>query len=506
MTLTTSLFTGRLPRWFWPVLLGLNLALHVPFFRLPPNSAHVWRQCNTMAVARNLYEEGMNPLRPSVDRRLDTNGVTGANFPSYEWLVAGSYRLLGFDESLPRIINWFIYMLGVWAFYALVRRISGADWLGGIAAWCLAWSPEMYFHGINALPDVLALTASLLGLWAFVRWRDTRRPLLLALSMVATALGGLTKLQFLIVGFPMAVLVLRDALERRLSLRDWLLLAGYAAVTVTLPLAWYVYADYLIKTSGLADFGLLIRPETDPAVAFPIIKRNLISDWPEVLLGYGALVLLVVGLVRLVRQAPTRHPWFLPGLAWAGALLAYYLLELHQMQFHLYYQIPLLPVLLLLATWGAAWLARHPKGRPWLLLFLLVQPVWAFVRIGWLRWATGDPDIPTELYAPATRAALTAATPAGALCVVGPDESGCKMFYFLHKKGFGFDTPQQLAGPASDSSTRPYLDACVARGARFLYTNDTTTLSSPTVRPYLGRQVARVGQFQVWALQPAQLD
>ncbi|SFQ59187.1 hypothetical protein [Hymenobacter arizonensis] len=79
------------------MLLGLNLALHAPFFWLLPNSAHVWRQCNTMAVARNPYEKGMNPLHPSVDRCLDTNGVTGANFPSYELLVAGSYQLFGFD-------------------------------------------------------------------------------------------------------------------------------------------------------------------------------------------------------------------------------------------------------------------------------------------------------------------------------------------------------------------------------------------------------------------------
>ena len=45
---------------------------------------HVWRQCNTMAVARNFYEEGMDILRPRVDRRGSTDGVTGMQFPSYE--------------------------------------------------------------------------------------------------------------------------------------------------------------------------------------------------------------------------------------------------------------------------------------------------------------------------------------------------------------------------------------------------------------------------------------
>ena len=109
-----------------------------------------------------------------------------------------------------------------------------------------------------------------------------------------------------------------------------------------------------------------------------------------------------------------------------------------------------------------------------------------------------------ELFAPATRAALEAATPSGALCVVGPDESGCKDFYFLHKKGFGFEYTDQLAGPAPDGSNQPYLATCVARGARFLYTNDSTALANPVVRKFLDKEVARVGQFRVWALRPAQ--
>jgi hypothetical protein len=503
MTFTDTLALGRLPRWFWPVLLGLNLALHAPFFRLPPASIHVWRQCNTMAVARNLYEEGMNPLEPRVDRRGATNGITGMQFPSYEWVVAGTYHAFGFHESLPRIVNWLFYMLGVWAFYKLVKRITGAEWLGGVAAWGLAWSPEMFYHGINALPDILALTASLLGLWGFLRWRDTRQGGWLAFSLLATTLGGLTKLQFLIIGFPIGVLVLQDALARKIAWRDWLLLAGYAIIAVAVPLAWYAYADYLIKTSGLADFGLLIRPETDPAIAFSIIKRNLLSDWPELLLGYGGVGLLLVGLVRAARHLPTRHPWFWPGLAWTVALLAYYLVELHQMKDHTYYQLPLLPVLLLLGTWGAAWLARHPKGRPWLLALLLVQPVWATIRVDWSRWIKGDPDIAPELFNPVPRAALEAATPAGALCVVGPDDSGCKDFYFLHKKGFGFDRPEQLAAPAPDGSNRTYLADCVAKGAKYLYTNDSLSLANPLLRPLLSRQVAQVGRFQVWALQPA---
>ena len=47
----------------------------------------------------------MNILQPRVDRRNATNGVTGMQFPSYEWLVAGGYQLFGFHEALPRLLT-----------------------------------------------------------------------------------------------------------------------------------------------------------------------------------------------------------------------------------------------------------------------------------------------------------------------------------------------------------------------------------------------------------------
>jgi hypothetical protein len=493
---TTALLPAKVPRWFWPLLLSLNFLLSAPFFGLAPASVHVWRQCNTMAVARNFYEESMNILRPRIDRRNDTDGVTGMQFPSYEWVVAGSYQLFGFHEFLPRVINWLISLAGIVAFYYLVRQVSGAAWLGAVGAWCLAWSPEVYYHGLNALPDILALTSYTAGLLWFARWRATPRSGLLVGSLLAITLAGLTKLQFLAVGFPMAVFVVRDVLAQRYSGAQVAQLLGYAVVAVGVPLAWYAYAIGLIETSGLTDFGLEMRPAADLGAGLAIIKRNLLSDWPELLLGYGALGLLLLGLWRLMRQPPVRHPWFGPGVAWALALGAYYLIELHQMEGHTYYMLPFLPLLLLLAAWGAAWL--RPRAAPLLLVLLLVQPVWAFARVGWGRWLHGSPDVAPELVAHASRAALEAATPTGALCVVGPDESGCKNFYFLHKKGFGYEKPGQLGQPAANG--QPYLATCIAKGARYLYTNDTTSLHTLQLRPYLGQQLTKIGSFGVWEL------
>ena len=444
----------------------------------------------------------MNILQPRVDKRGDTSGITGMQFPSYEWLVASSYHVFGFHEALPRVINWLIYVAGVIAFYYLVKQVSGSVWLGGVGAWCLTWSPEMYYHGVNALPDVLALTASVAGLLWFMKWHENKHVGYLGLSLAGVVLGGLTKLQYLVVGFPIAVWVVRDVLQRRYSPLVIVQLAVYATVSVGLSLAWYAYALHLIQISGLTNFGIEFRPAPDLATGFSIIKRNLLSDWPELLLGYGTLGLLLVGLWRLIRHTPVRHPWFKPGLLWGLALAAYYVIELSQMQGHTYYMLPLLPVLILLATWGAAWLQRFPRAKTGLIVLLVIQPIWAFARVNYGRWLTRDPDVAPELFNPVTRAQLEAATPADALCLVGPDNSGCIDFYFLHKKGFGIGWSGQLVEPMP--SGRLYIADCIARGARYLYTNDTISLQDARVQPYLEQKLTRVGNFVVWKLRTHQ--
>jgi hypothetical protein len=451
-----------------------------------------------MAVARNFYEEDMNILRPHVDRRNATDGVTGMQFPSYEWVTAVGYRVMGFHESWPRVLNWLFYMAGVIAFYGLVKQVSGQAGAAAIGAWCLAWSPELYYHGINALPDVLALTAAIAGLYWFSRWRSNQQPLTLLLSLLAVTLGGLTKLQFLAVGFPMAVFVIRDLLQRRYSWPKATQLFFYAVVAVGVPLLWYHYAVELIQTSGLADFGLEFRPAADLSTALAIMSHNIVSDVPEVLLGYVPLALMLVGVWRLIRHAPTSHPWFVPGLAWGTALAAYYLIELRQMKHHTYYMLPLL---LVVGAWGGAWLWKLPRARMWIVVLLLLQPVLTFARISWTRWLRRKPEELTELFTAATRSTLETATPKGALCLVGPDDSGCIAFYMLHKKGFGFDRPEQLldATPAG----KPYVASCIDKGARYLYIRDTTIVHDQRLRPYLHQKLKQVGLFSVWSLQAA---
>ncbi|RKY58324.1 MAG: dolichyl-phosphate-mannose--protein mannosyltransferase, partial [Candidatus Latescibacterota bacterium] len=78
----------------WAIVV-LNLGIHLIGLSQPLVDAQNWRQADTAAIARNFYEEGMNPLYPRIDWRGRTEGYVESEFPLFSWLVALFYKLSG---------------------------------------------------------------------------------------------------------------------------------------------------------------------------------------------------------------------------------------------------------------------------------------------------------------------------------------------------------------------------------------------------------------------------
>ena len=476
--------------------LGLSLLLHFPFLNLPPQSRHVWRQCLTLAAARNFYEEDMNILKPRIDRRQDQSGATGMQFPSYEYLVALGYELFGEHNWVHRTGSFLVFGLGVWGTYELFLVLFGSGWAAALGAWCFCWSPELFYFGISALPDILALTACVWGLALFLKWFKEEKTVWLALSWPICVLAGLTKIQFLAIGFPMAALVLVN--RRRWTPRQWAVFTLYGVTCGGVVLAWYFHAVWLIRTTGLDDYGINFYPVRDFPTGLKILWHNVHSEIPELMLGYAASVFFVFGAVATAREGVRRSVWFYPMAAWAAALAFYYLMEWGRMGVHSYYLLPFLPLLLLVAVKGAEEM-KDGRWRALLLVVLISQPIVAFFRIVPPRFWSGDKEVPEELYREDSRLRLERAVPNDALCVVGPDHTGCVYFYFLHKKGFGFGF-SAADGLTNRADGEPLLAQYIRRGAKYLYTDDPQLSGSAVLKPYLGQEVLKEGHFRVFKL------
>ena len=516
-----------LETYFFPrkyfLLIGctLTLLLHFPFLNRPPESQHVWRQCNTLAVARNFYEEEMNIFRPRVDQRYGTDGVTGMQFPAYEFIVAGIYQLTGEQFWIHRMLSLLFLIIGAYGIYEIVFQLTLKKAAAAVAGWAWLWSPEMYYHGINALPDIAALSCSVIGLAFFLKWQRIafsqntayNKPTLLAFSLAWVTMCGLIKLQYLAIGFFIAgwlVSRMGNLLKGQSPVSKSQLaglLFGYAAIAVIIPLLWYGYAIDLISRTGLMDFGLEIRPVKTVREGLEILNGNMLSDIPELLLGYGSFLLLVLGFVgfwgeKYGKKGRMGATWLLPLGFWAVGLIAYHVLELSQMKAHQYYMLPHLPLLLIVVGVGGYWLFHRKRGALLLSLILVSLPCLAMLRILPSRWLNPNKQVPLELYEPDSRLRLASSVADDAYCVVGPDDSSCIFFYFLHKKGGGFGHNKNLTDTCLISGhTHNIMEEYLSQGAKFLYYYGKDPGETESIKPYLKGLVLREGQFWVYRLE-----
>lgn len=404
---------------------------HLPYMKLPAVGNHVWRQCNTLAVAKNYADESMNLLEPRVDKRFETTGITGPQFPAYEYILAGMYKTMGFSEYYHRWLSLLFTLLSVWAMHKLILHFTGNIVHANVGALFIAFAPEMYFHGINAVPDVMALCCMLWG-WCFaLRWLQELSWKRILLPMILLSLAGMIKLQFLMAGLAIAVSFLTI---KNKPVRTWLQAIMLGLIVVGFSLSWYVYAAYLVKAYGLHEFVHAMRHAGSFGEALDIIGQNLFSDVPETWIGYVFLPFLIAGIYR------SKNIWhqYIPIMAYGLGCLLFYFSVQYQFIHHGYYTIVFMPLLAFIVARGAGMLF-NTRFAPWLIVVCLA-PIWAWIRIVPNNWMPGSYRVPDEFVNPSTAYQLRVGNSTSERWIVGPDKSGCVYFYYTGTKGFPWDT------------------------------------------------------------------
>lgn len=492
------MLTKRQIGWGMGIALAISFLLHLPFLNLPPYSQHTWRQALTLAMAENFYEEGMNLFLPRVNQRFDGNGITGSQFPLYEWLIAASYFIFGKAWWVHRIWSFLWTALGAWAIAQITKRWWKSEVAGLIAFVLYLFSPELFYDGWIALPDPMALALVLCGFLQFDKWWEKESPTLLISSAVFFILGGAVKLQYLGIGFLAVGMVLRD--WKQMDLKRWVKLIGFAIPVAAIPLAWYRYSAKLIRESGLYDFGLEMKPAESLRQLLYVLKKNFVSDIPELLLGYVGLAGFVfLAFLFIRKRAWNAHPLFWPFFIFILGFSAYHLLEIRVLEQHQYYMLPYLILMIPAAARGLELLSRNKL----LILgsFLGLQMLLAATRMIPSRFANADKMIPEAFWNEASRTALQNCIPDDALIMTGPDESVCINFFFLHKKGWGYNDKSMLMD-TSYGAGKPYIEDAINRGCRYLITSNAhQDLVKLGVQPYLKEQVFFRDEFSVYALE-----
>lgn len=376
----------------------------------------------------------MDISKPRVDHRKSTSGVTGSAFPLYEYVVALSYKVFGEHHSNHRIIQFIIYFIGVIGIYLLVNLLFKNDLIAFISAAFYAWSPELYYHGINALPDISAMTASIWALYFYQRFKENdRMALLLCFTLVAIA--GLIKLQYLLfIGF-----MFIDALVDRNRVR-MIGIAIFGSLAAGITLNWYIYSIKLRYASNLQDYGLFLNPADDLSNGLRILKNNILIDLPEQLFGFGAVVLILIAVILFHIKASKQN--ILKAWLVLFIFFVFHYMELKQMEHHAYYLMPYV----IFGVLAIAYLLKTLQGRTAVIIvsFLLGVQLYHSVNKINSRYSDENSQLPPEFLNESVLAELRQAVDPSSLAVVGPDHSGCIYFYYLGLKGWNAFSINQL--------------------------------------------------------------
>jgi 4-amino-4-deoxy-L-arabinose transferase-like glycosyltransferase len=349
-------------RWSRPLLVAvflLGAALQAVDLWRPVDGRvrEAWRECDVAGIARNFYREGMNIWYPRVDWRGDGPGYAEMEFPIYPWLIAVSYKTLGYHEILGRFIAYGFSLITLAVMLALAARLLPPA--GAVAAGVFfALSPLVLRVGNAIQPEAFMLCAYVCAVYAFIRWLDARdrgesTVGWYVLAAVATALAILGKATAAHIGLLFAILLVQRRGWR--SLFDPAVV-GFAVIALLPGVIWYHHAHGFWLTYGNSlgvsneDHWIGLDVLRKPGFALGLVISELYFVW----MPTG----LILGLFGLA-MAPT-SPAAKVAVPWYAAILIFYVATIRTTaaSWALYYHIFSAAPVALLVGLGVAELAR----------------------------------------------------------------------------------------------------------------------------------------------------
>jgi hypothetical protein len=255
------------------------------------------------------------------------------------------------------------------------------------------------------------------------------------------------------------------------------------------PLVWYAIVVPKWDTKGI--IAGLSGNEVPWATVLEYLRFNVISTLPELLLNYGSLLFFMAGFWFLAKNKAFKNAMF-PVLAVLGlSVVGYFLYEVNMIaNVHDYYLFPFLPLLFMLVSYGAFNMLKQPNKfvRYLAIMLLLILPLTAYLRMQ-VRWDLDSPGFNKDLLT--YKQELRNAVPKDALCVVGSDESHYIYFYYVDKKGWGFD---------QDKLDLQTLKKMIGEGAGYLYSDSRTVDQNADIAACLGQLILEKGSVRVYKL------
>jgi len=320
--------------------------LRLAFITAPPlETAHGWRQSTGLMVARNFYEVDANIMYPRLNNGGEKTGITGTEFPIYNYLIYLVARVFGWADWYGRLINLLVSSLGVYWFYRIILlSFSNSKWalLSALVLLNSIW----FAYSRKTMPDTFSISLVLGGLYYGYSYLKFGRWAHLSPFVLLSMLGVLCKIPsaFALALFAILLLNSKFTLSRRL-----IILVGF--IVIAIPVGWWYFkwVPHLVQKFGFWHYYM----GEDLALGFHEIITHLPQTFERFYYSamyFSGFAFFLLGIYFAVRH----RQWQLITTVGISFLLIFAFASKAGYAFyhHNYYIIPFVPVLALCAGYG----------------------------------------------------------------------------------------------------------------------------------------------------------
>lgn len=299
-------------------------------------------------VARNFLEIDNNVLYPRVDFAGEKTGITGMEFPLFNYLIYLTSEVFGYSHWYGRLINLLFSSLGIWFFYKLVKKYFDAQLAFNSSIILL--SSIWFAFSRKIMPDTFSMSFIIASIYYgsnFLDQKDSSNQItnLLFYSLLL-CFGALSKL-------PSAyalILFILPFLNSKINFQRKIIFAFASMITLLPVLYWYFYwHPFLVSTYEFFHFSLgnsLLQGAREIYQELPLVFNQFYNN----AIKYIGFIIFAYALFQLIRKKEKilLYILILSFLGYAVIILKAGTVFTH----HNYYIIPFVPIMALIAGYG----------------------------------------------------------------------------------------------------------------------------------------------------------
>ncbi len=380
-------------------------------------------------AARNFYEVDPNIIYPRVDMAGEKTGITGMEFPLFNYLIYLFANVFGWSDWYGRLINLIISSFGVYWFYCLVKKFFSPK-----MAFCSTFillNSLWFAYSRKTMPDTFSVALVMGGMLAGYNYLEKGKWWQLLFSFLLVLMGVLSKIP---AGY-LLVLFAFPALDKALPVRRKILLF-LSFMIAFIPVGWwyFIWVPYLVQHYGFWHFYMgtgIIEGGKDLFAHLDEAAEKFY--FPA--LNYIGFTLFIAGIILAIRKKEKRLLWVL------CSCFAVFFVFMCKAGFafyhHNYYILPFVPVMALVAGYTLS-MINKPSIRYILMLAvateIIINAIPEFIYPKDQAYKLTLEPFTARYAAPGTLIAIN--------CDKNPQE-----IYLTHRKGWNI-TNDEMQNPA----------------------------------------------------------